>query len=240
MGEIMKISENQKDKNSLGRTMSEFIYQDLKNAIISNQLKAQQRINEKELAEKYRVSRTPVREAVLKLAAGGFVQVDCYRRAVVKEISYDELKQIYQVLGALDRFAVGIALDNMTLKTVRKLEQIVAKMEKYCAVETIEKYLELNTQFHNEIWQAVDNAFLLETLIAVRDKLYRYNYVQIYAFKQPNALEKSLQQHKDLIRAIVDKDKPRLENLIVHHRGSLWDADIFNNGMKHYLMPKDS
>lgn len=236
----MKNSERVAVKNLLSQTMSEFIYNDLKDKIIKNKLKANQRINETELSEKFRVSRTPVREAVLKLATEGFVQIDSYRRALVKEISYEELKEIYQVLGALDQLAVGIALENMTLKMVRKLEQIVNKMEKYCSINSIEKYLELNTEFHNEIWKALDNTFLLETLFSVRDQLFRYNYVQIYAFKQTGALEKSLQQHKNLIQAIIDKDKPRLEALIVRHRGSLWDLAVFNNGIKDYLQTEEA
>jgi DNA-binding GntR family transcriptional regulator len=236
----MKNSERAAVKNPLARTMSEFIYNDLKEEIINNRIKANQRINEKELSEKFRVSRTPVREAVLRLAAEGFVHIDSYRRAVVKEISYEELKEIYQVLGALDRLAVGISLENMILKSVRKLEKIFNKMEKYCSIDSIERYLDLNTEFHNEIWLAVDNAFLKETLFSIRDKLFRYNYVQIYAFKQPGALEKSLQQHKDLIQAIINKNKPRLEALIVKHRGSLWDLDVYNNGMKDYLQSEEA
>ena len=80
-------------KYPLDRTMSEFIYGSLKDSIINNELKANQRINEKQLAEYFKVSRTPIREAVLRLEAKGFVRIDSYRRAVVKEISYNDRKQ---------------------------------------------------------------------------------------------------------------------------------------------------
>jgi len=227
-------------KDLLPRTMSEFIFNNLKSDIINGKLKANQRINEKELAEHFRVSRTPVREAVLKLAAEGFVHIDSYRRAVVKEISYEELKEIFEVLGALDRLAISQAVDILTLKEIKNLERLADKMEKNCNLKSIEKYLKLNVDFHNEIWKAVPNKLLVETLHSVRDKLLRYNYAQIYAFKEPETLERSMKQHRELLKAIIDKDKEKLMNLIVKHRGSLWEPSVYNDGIKEYLKTEET
>lgn len=227
--------EYESAKNALPRTMRDLIYENLKSAIINGKLRANQRINEKELTEHFRVSRTPVREAVLRLAAEGFVQIDSYRRAVVKMISYKELSEIYEVLGALDRLAIGQAVDNLSIKEIRKLEQIINKMEKYCNINSIEKYLELNVKFHDEIWKAVHNKLLVETLHSVRDKLLRYNYSQIYAFKQPGALQKSIKEHKELLEAIIAKDKENLKNLIEKHRGSLGTSSVYDDGIKEYF-----
>lgn len=230
----MSKDENDLSKYPLPRTISDFIYNNLKSAIINAKLRANQRINEKELAEQFRVSRTPVREAVLRLAAEGFVQIDSYRRAVVKEISYKELKEIFEVLGALDRLAVDLAVDSLTIKEIKKLEKLVDKMQQHCNLNSIEKYLELNVEFHNEIWKAVPNKLLVETLHSIRDKMLRYNYAQIYAFKKPGSLERSIKQHKELLKAIIDKDKEKLKNLIVKHRGSLWQPSVYNDGIKEY------
>ena len=157
-------------KYPLPRTMSEFIYDSLKEAIILNEFKANQRINEKEIADRFHVSRTPVREAVLRLAAEGFVKIDSYRRAIVKEISFEELGEILQVLGALDRLAVGLAIDVISPKEIMKLEGITEKMEKVCALNSLEKFIELNASFHDELWKSVPNKFLMEILNVVRDK----------------------------------------------------------------------
>lgn len=234
----MSKTENDLSEYPLPRTMSEFIYANLKEAIINGKLKANQRIREKELAGRFRVSRTPVREAVLRLAAEGFVHIDSFRSPVVKEISYKELKEIYEVLGALDRLAVSLAIDNLTLKEIKKLEQLEKKMEKNCLLISIEKYMELNVAFHNEIWKAVLNKLLVETLHSVRDKLLRYNYAQIFAFKKSGALERSMQQHRELLKAITAKDKEKLKNLIEKHRGSLWEHSAYNDGIKQYLKAK--
>jgi len=222
-------------EHPLARTMSELIYTELKESIINGKLKANQRINEKELADYFKVSRTPVREAILRLEAKGFVRIDSYRRAIVKEISYKELMEIFQVLGALDRLAVSQAVDNLTPQNLNKLGNFVEKMEKYCRLDSIEKYFEFNEKFHNEIWKAVENKLLLEILYSVRDRMHRYTYARIFAFKKPEALEKSMKQHKDLLTAIKKKDKERLKKMIVEHRVSLLKFAPYVKELKEYL-----
>jgi DNA-binding GntR family transcriptional regulator len=229
------MNKNEISKYPLPLTMSEHIFTVLKESIINNKLQANQRINEKELSEQFRVSRTPVREAVLRLASEGFVIIDSYKRAIVSEISYKELKEILQVLGALDRLAITMAVDNMTLKDITKLERLVKRMEKSCNFNSIETYLGLNVTFHNGIWEAVPNKMLREMLYLVRDKMLRYNYAQIHAFKKPGILGKSMKQHIELVRAIKAKDKEKLKTLIVKHRGSLWEPSAYKEGIKEYL-----
>jgi DNA-binding GntR family transcriptional regulator len=219
----------------LARTMSEFIYIKLKESIINNELKANQRINEKELVDHFKVSRTPIREAILRLEAKGFVRIDSYRRAIVREISYKELMEIFQVLGALDRLAVSQAADNLTPQNIEKLEGFIEKMEKYCSLKSIEKYFEFNEKFHDEIWKAVNNELLLEILHSVRDRMQRYTYARISAFKRPEALEKSLKQHKALLTALKGKDKDKLKKMIVEHRVSLLKIAPYANELKEYL-----
>ena len=222
-------------KYPLTRTMSEFIYNKLKESIINNELKANQRINEKELVEYFQVSRTPIREAILRLEAKGFITIDSYRRAIVKEISYRELMEIFQVLGALDRLAVSQAADRLTPQNLNKLESLVEKMEKYCSLDSIEKYFEFNEKFHDEIWKAVENRLLLEILNSVRERMQRYTYARISAFKKPEALEKSLKQHKALLAALKRKDKEKLKKMIVEHRVSLLKFSPYAKELKEYL-----
>lgn len=222
--------------------MSEFIYDSLKETIIMNEFKANQRINEKEIADRFHVSRTPVREAVLRLAAEGFVKIDSYRRAIVKEISFEELGEILQVLGALDCLAVGLALGQITPKEVMKLENITEKMEKVCALKSVEKFIELNASFHDELWKSVPNKFLVEILNFVRDKKERYSYARLFAYKKPGFLEKSMKHHRALMRAIKARDKDKLQTLIVEHRNILLEKSTAEEKkqLKEYLMTNGS
>lgn len=219
-------------KFPLPRTMSEFIYEKLKELIINNELKANQRINESELAKYFRVSRTPIREAILRLEAKGFVRIDSHRRAEVKEVSYKELMEIFQVLAALDCLAVEQAADNLTAKQISKLERLAQRMEKNCDSNAIEKYFELNEVFHSEIWKAVPNKLLREMLFSIQEKIQRYTYVRLYAFKKTGALKKIILEHRKLTEAIKKKDKQKLKELIVKHRLTPLDNVTYTEGLK--------
>lgn len=223
------------DKYPLPRTMSEFIYSSLKEAIVSNELKANQRINEKELAQRFHVSRTPIREAVLRLAAEGFVRIDSYRRAIIKEVSYEELREILEVLGALDRLAISLTIENLTEKEIHKLEKITKRMQRYCNIKTLEKYMEVNAEFHNELWKSVPNKFLLEILYLIRDKKERYSYARLSAYRNPGFLEKSMRHHWELMDAIKKKDKERLMELIVEHRRILLEPAENEMQIRNYI-----
>lgn len=219
--------------------MSEFIYNNLKEAIMNNELKANQRINEKEISEAFHVSRTPVREAVLRLAAEGFVKIDSYRRAIVKEVTFEELSEIIQVMGALDRLAIELAIDNLTPKEIKRLEEITKKMEKYCRPNSVEKFMQLNVSFHNELWKSVPNKFLKEMLYLARDHKERYTYARLYAYKKLGTLEKSLKQHKELLETIKAKDKVKLKKLIVTHRNILLESAADQEKLKKYIMTEE-
>lgn len=237
MDKMVKLNKDI-SKYPLPRTMSEFIYDSLKESIITNEIKANHRINEKEIAERFHVSRTPVREAVLRLAAEGFVKIDSYRRAIVKEISFEELGEILQVLGALDRLAVSLAIDVITPKEIMKLEGITEKMERVCASKSVEKFIELNASFHDELWKSVPNQFLFEILNFVRDKKERYSYARLFSYKKPGFLEKSMKHHRVLMKAIKSRDKEKLQELIVEHRNILLERSSAEEKkeLKEYLM----
>lgn len=219
--------------------MSEFIYNNLKEAIMNNELKANQRINENEIAKAFHVSRTPVREAVLRLAAEGFVQIDSYRRAVIKEITFEELSEIVQVMGALDRLAMELAIDNLTPKEIKKLEEITKKMERYCKSKSVDNFMRLNVSFHDELWKSVPNKFLRDMLRLAKDHKERYTYARLYAYKKLGTLDKSMKEHKELMKAIKEKNKERLKNLIVKHRNILLESAKDKEKIKKYIMTEE-
>jgi DNA-binding GntR family transcriptional regulator len=148
------------------------------------------------------------------------------------------LGEILQVLGALDRLAVGLAIDKITPKEIMKLEGITKKMEKVCILKSIEKFIELNASFHDELWKSVPNRFLLEILNFVRDKKERYSYARLFAYKKPGFLEKSMKHHRALMRAIKTRDKEKLQSLIVEHRNILLEKStaVEKKELKEYLM----
>jgi DNA-binding GntR family transcriptional regulator len=227
--------KNTQNNYPIPRTMSEFIYQNLKKSILNNEFKADEWINEVHIAEEFSVSRTPVREAVRRLAAEGFVQIDSHKKAKVKEVSYEEISEIFQVLGLLDSAAISIAAESLTLTDFGKLEKAIANMEKYGQIDTIEKYLEHNVAFHNVIWESIPNKLLREIIFSVRDKMHRYKYARIYAFQKAGVLARSKKQHKAIKNQLKSKNTDKLRDLIIEHWASVFELPAYTKGLKEIL-----
>lgn len=228
-------NKNTFSPHAIPKTLSQSIYNYLKDAITNNKLKSNQKINEKEIAQLFEVSTTPVREAVLRLGAEGFVTINSHRETVVKEIYYEELKEIFQVLGTLDSLASCLAVDNLSSETLEDLEHLTKEMERHCDLNSIEKYIAINQDIHKKIWERIPNRFLQATLHYVNDQMLRYNYARFYAFRKHGALERSMEEHKEILEALKNKDKKRLKNLIAKHWGSLLQPSPFEEGLKEYL-----
>ncbi|MBN2245206.1 MAG: GntR family transcriptional regulator [Candidatus Aminicenantes bacterium] len=196
------------------KTLSQSIYNYLKEAIITNDLRANQRIIEKDIAEKFGVSTTPVREALLRLSAEGYVSIDSHRRTLVKQISYQELKDIFKVMADLDVIAIKQVVDHIEKGHIKELKDLTEQMEQKGKSGDIENYLELNTAIHKKIWEILPNKILQKTIEFVHSQLMRYSYSRIIAYMEPAVIKQSMREHKGILRALENKDKRTLKALI--------------------------
>jgi DNA-binding GntR family transcriptional regulator len=181
------------------------------------------------------VSITPVREALFRLGADGFVKIVSYREVIVKEVSLKEFKEIYQVIGNLESLAITLAIDNISPEKLGEIEDLTAEMERHCRISSIKKFLALNVAIHNKIWESVPNEFLRTTLRSTHDQMLRYNHARFHAFQKPGVLEKSLNEHKEILNALKNKRKGKLKTLMLKHWTFLLHPSLFGEGLKEYL-----
>ncbi len=199
------------------KTLSQSIYHSLKDAIINNELKAGQRIYEKDVASRYDVSTTPVREALLRLSAEGYISIDSQRKASVRQISFEELKDIFMVMGDIDALAVCQVVDHITPDCIQKIEDLTAEMEKLCKPTFVERFLALDNAIHSKIWSVLPNRILEQILQSVHGKLLRYNYALYVAYQDPEIMGVALSNHKKIANALLNKDKRELKKLVKTH-----------------------
>jgi len=203
--------------NSIPKTLSESVYNRLRTGIINNELKAGQRIFEKEIAKQYSVSTTPVREAFLKLNAEGYISIDSHRKASVRKISYKELEDIFMVMGDLDALAVSQAIEHIKPDCIQEIEELIAEMEEVCESSFVERFLELNTAIHYKIWSAISNKVMERTLHYVHNQLLRYHYATYVVFQDPEIMKRSLDEHKKILNALKNKNKREIKKFIKTH-----------------------
>jgi len=204
-------------RNETSLTISDKIYNYLKESIIKNKIKPNQRINEKKIAALFDSSTTPVREAILRLSAEGFIQISRYRHAIVKEISSKELQEMYEVMTILDYHALKLAIKELTDENLQEIEDLTIELEKHCSLDSLEEYLDLNAFIHTSIWKVIENKFFYSTLIQVYDQIQRYVYARYSVFMRHGALKESLSKHKNLLKALKSRDSSNLLKLVKEH-----------------------
>lgn len=200
------------------KTISQSIYNYLKKSIIDNKLEPKQKINEKEIADIFEVSRTPVREALARLAAERYIEIDYHREAVVRDVSMKELKEIYQVISNLDNLVMDLLeFDSFDEKDFVSLGKINIQIGQSFREKKLEKFAKLNIDFHEKIWSHNHNAFLHEVLQFCITQIKRYCYLLDRISQNTEYLTKSMNEHKYILDAIKNKDKSKLKALVLTH-----------------------
>lgn len=130
----------------------------LRKAILAGEIRGGQRLRQVQVAERFGVSTTPVREAFTILRREGLVEVDDHRGALVVTPSVERLREIYEIRIALEPMAAAAAAPKLSQTTLAVLGQIVDTMAE---THDREKYLQLHREFHDHIYRAAQRPQLL-------------------------------------------------------------------------------
>jgi DNA-binding GntR family transcriptional regulator len=210
------------DKNNdvfkITKSLSRPIYDYLKKSIVNNDLKANERIDEKEIAGNFGVSRTPVREAIIRLSVEGFVDIHYHRDSVVKDIPYEGLQEILHVISCLDAFAITQVADKLSAKDIARIESLTSKMGKYLTAENSQKFFDTNFSLHEIIWRQLPEGFLRSTLEVAAAQIQRFSYKPSFSEMQIEKVqESSFTSHKKIVTALKAGDKEKLSHLLGQH-----------------------
>jgi len=200
------------------KSLSQPIYNYLKKSIVNNDLKANERINEKEIATNFDVSRTPVREAIIRLSVEGFVDIHYHRDSVVKDIPYDELQEILHVISCLDAYAITMVADRISTKDITQIENLTSKMGKCLTVENSQKFFATNFSLHELIWSYLPEGFLRSALEIGAAQIQRYSYNPHISEAQIEEIQESSHAaHKNILTSLKARDKEKLAYLFGQH-----------------------
>ncbi len=199
--------------------LSDRIHLYLRESIIKNELKPRNIIREKDIAAVFNSSTTPVREAIKRLASEGFVEVHPYRHATVSEITYKEYEEISEVMYVLDSYAHKLVIHDLTEKDHQELQGMTLELEKFCTIDTLEKYLEINAAIHIYVWEFLTNEFLYTAIRQTFDKFLHSHRHILYTqwARKESALKKSLRLHKKITEALIERDTSHISSIIKKH-----------------------
>ena len=206
-------------KKTSMQPLSNRIHDYLREAIIKNELKPKNIIREKDIAVVFNSSTTPVREAIKRLASEGFVEVNPYRHATVSEITHKEYEEISEVMYVLDSYAHKVVLHELTEKDHQELRGMTLELEKFCTIDTLDKYLEINAKIHIYVWEFLKNEFLYSTIRQAFDKFLHSHRHILYTqwMRNDSSLKKSLRLHKKITEALIERDTSHISSIIKKH-----------------------
>lgn len=206
-------------------TITETIYAYLKNAIIQGKLKPGQRLQEKNFAELFHVSTTPVREAFQRLFAERYIIINARKDVVVARATREEIREFFEVVRALDALASKKAVRKLTDKDIVELKRMTNRLGQFYSRKKISDYVVQNLRIHYKIWKACGNEFLYQSLMRMAEKYTFYGNQLFFvifaqqAEEQRSLLDSSYQDHIKLMRALEKKDGEEVERILLSHWG---------------------
>lgn len=193
---------------------SEALRREIEDDIEHGRLSPGDKLDEQTLAERFEVSRTPAREALLQLAAAGIVRLVPRQGAVVSSVSPQLAIGMVEVLTALEAEAAGLAARRMT--SIEKAQLAKLHLASQAAVKRLDSpaYIKNNAAFHAAIYDGARNEFLAEQIRTTRLRMRFYHRSSLY---QPARLKASFQEHARVTEAIKSGDEALAQQLMRDH-----------------------
>ncbi|MDQ0357897.1 DNA-binding GntR family transcriptional regulator [Rhodoplanes tepidamans] len=186
------------------RTLAEELRLQLADEIVRGTLVPGTALDESELARRFKVSRTPVREAIRQLAASGLVESRPHRGAVVARPSDAQVVGMFEVMAELEALCAGLAAERMTGAERRDLEGVHEELRALVQLGDPQRFHEANEAFHGAIYAGAHNLYLTEITLATRARLQPFRRAQ---FRNLGRLAKSHREHERVVQAIVRGDR---------------------------------
>ena len=157
-------------------------------------------LDESELARRFSVSRTPVREAIRMLAASGLVEMRAHRAAIVARPDAAQVAGMFEVMAELESLCAGYAAERMTGAERHALEDIHENLRLMIKSGDPQRYHEVNEAFHACLYGGAHNDYLAEMTLATRTRVQPFRRAQ---FRNLGRLAKSHAEHDRVVQAVL-------------------------------------
>lgn len=183
-------------------SLREQVYQYLANQIQIGELRPGSFIKLDVLSKKLEVSKTPLKEAIIKLECEGFVEILPRRGILVKKLTSQEIRDLYEIVGAMESMVVLSVFDQLNKEHIAQMKQCNAEMVKTLENKEFDKYYQLNLDFHDYFLKLSPNMTLRSFITPAKQRLYdfnRRNYVKAWELE-------NIEEHSKFIKCIEEGD----------------------------------
>ena len=203
-----------------GVTLAESLRQQLEGAIAAGLLEPGSRLDEQEIAQRFGVSRTPVREAFRLLAANNLVELRGRQGATVRAIKAEALIEMFQVMAELEGLCARLAARRVSPTWESEISEIHQRLVKAGEAHDINLFYDVNQEFHEAIYEASRNAFLADQTRKLRNQVAAYRR---RVTRMPNRIADTVREHEAIMQAILAHDPERAHSTMRDHVNLLGD-----------------
>jgi DNA-binding GntR family transcriptional regulator len=196
------------------KPLRELVLDAIREAIINGDLKPRERLMEIQMAEELGVSRTPIREALRKLELEGFIVMIPRKGAYVADISFKDIADVYEIRAALEGLAAALAAERITDEELDEMERYLVGKAEAIANNDMDKLVDVDTRFHELIYQASRNERLSNIISNLREQIQRCRTTSLSV---PGRMQQSMQEHRAIVEAIQARDSQLARQMAQDH-----------------------
>ncbi|KWX68976.1 GntR family transcriptional regulator [Mycobacterium sp. NAZ190054] len=193
---------------------SDVVFRKLRGAILSGELQQGSLHSIYEFAEKYQVSRTPVREAVLRLADTGMVVIERNRGFRIRGLSVDDVRAVFEFRLVLETTSASYAAQHASPSVVERLVENLMQMPPVIAAEDGAAFTRLDREFHDEIIATMDNSRVRQELAGLRAATQSMG---VTTMGRTSRLREIYSDHQPIVKAIVAGDSLAAARAMTRH-----------------------
>jgi DNA-binding GntR family transcriptional regulator len=200
-------------------------YEEIRHRILAMEMKPGEIVSENKLSQELGISRTPIREALKQLEQDGLIS-SSNRRKRVFVLTIHEVEEIFDLKIAVESHIARWAAERGEQVERKQLQQIVQRMKKFADIpedlsevhEWIDEWLEIDNQFHALLFQMANNK---RSEQIVKNLNYQWHRLRIGLLAMEGRIQKSVKEHANIARAILEGNAENAENLMKDHLGNL-------------------
>jgi DNA-binding GntR family transcriptional regulator len=190
------------------QTLREKILETIREAILKGNLKPGEKVAEPELAERFGISRTPIREAFRQLETEGYLTVIPRKGAVVAALSKRDVEEFYAIKSILEGYAASLAAPKLTDKELQKLENINIKLGQLAEGGDVKAFFKIHNEFHDIFVRASGNSKLFDL---VQQLGLKFSRLRMSSLSVAGRMNISVEEHEKLLEAFRRHDGEEAE-----------------------------
>lgn len=206
-------------------------YNIIKKLIIDLHFRPGEIILTKQLADQLGISRTPVREAMVKLTQEGLMQQTDSRKFKVSEVTRSSIEELYDLRACFEALALDKVFHKINDDDIKILQQNVIQMEEALNSKLYDEFFKLDMEFHQYFMKKYNNCILESFMKQIIDTQQRIRYITKFI---DNRLEDTIDEHQKILNCFIKRDLEGAKKTINNH------LDQVRSGMVELLEDKDA